>query len=106
MSAPSSAELHVLIARAEASRRPDNALLIALAATTGARRGELCALRWSDIDLDAGVVHIRRSIRQVADKPIEGDTKTHQERAVALSEGAVEEMRAHRLRVEELPNRS
>jgi integrase len=30
---------------------PDFAVLLWLAATTGARRGELCALRWGSIDL-------------------------------------------------------
>ena len=28
---------------------------------TGVRRGELCGLRWDDVDLDAGVITIRRS---------------------------------------------
>jgi integrase len=32
---------------------PDFAVLLWLAATTGARRGELCALRWGSIDLEA-----------------------------------------------------
>src|ERR1039458_5242461 len=29
---------------------------------TGARAGELCGLRWSDVDLGAGTVHIARSV--------------------------------------------
>jgi integrase len=33
-----------------------------LGAATGARRGELLALRWSDVDLDAGTVRIARSV--------------------------------------------
>jgi integrase len=33
-----------------------------LALTTGARLGELLALRWSDIDLDGGVAQIRRTV--------------------------------------------
>jgi len=35
---------------------------ILMGITTGARRGELTGLRWSDIDLAKGVVHIRRTI--------------------------------------------
>ncbi len=33
-----------------------------LEVATGMRRGELCALRWSDIDLSAGQVHVRAAI--------------------------------------------
>src|SRR5436190_18944245 len=36
-----------------------------LAAATGMRRGELLALRWSDVDLDAGLVHVERSVTQI-----------------------------------------
>jgi len=35
---------------------------LALAAYAGLRIGEVRALRWADIDLDAGVIHIRRSM--------------------------------------------
>ena len=33
--------------------------LLLLALTTGMRRGELLALRWSDVDLDSRVPHVR-----------------------------------------------
>ena len=33
---------------------------VVLALNTGMRRGELPALRWDDIDLSAGTIHIRR----------------------------------------------
>ncbi len=33
-----------------------------LALMTGARLGEILALRWGDIDLDSGVVRIRRTV--------------------------------------------
>jgi integrase len=36
--------------------------LIATALFTGTRQGETLALRWSDIDLDAGVVRVRRQL--------------------------------------------
>jgi integrase len=35
-----------------------------LALATGARRGELCALRWKDLDLDTGKVRIEQSLEQ------------------------------------------
>jgi integrase len=58
---------------------------IALAAATGARRGELCALRWSDVDGDT--LTIARSLTVLHGEGaamIMGDTKTHQERTIAL----------------------
>ena len=33
---------------------------ICLAATTGARRGEIAGVRWSDIDLEAGIIRVER----------------------------------------------
>jgi integrase len=57
----------------------------------------VCALRWSDIDLDGGIVHFRRAIKQVGSRMIEGDTKTHQERSVALPPQAVDQLRGYRL---------
>lgn len=58
---------------------------IALAATTGARVGELCALRWSDVDLGANVLRIRESahVERGARARLK-DTKTHQVRTVPL----------------------
>ena len=54
----------------------DAALLVRLAAATGARRGELAALRWSDVDLDAGVIHIQRAATDIASFRGERITKT------------------------------
>lgn len=39
--------------------------LYALALTTGMRRGELLALKWSDLDLKGGTVRVARTLRQV-----------------------------------------
>ncbi len=68
----------------------------ALAASTGARRGELVALRWSDVDLVSGVVHIRRSLFGSRDGLVEKDTKTHQARLVALDATTVDLLTEHR----------
>ncbi len=79
----------------EASRTDHTlATAIALAALTGARRGELCALRWSDVDLDAGRVRIARSLTVVEKQIHEGPTKTHQIRDVALDENGVALLRS------------
>ncbi len=41
--------------------RPQERALWALALYSGLRRGELWALRWEDVDFEAGVIHVRRS---------------------------------------------
>lgn len=58
---------------------------ICLAATTGARRGEIAGLRWSDIDLTAGTVRVERQAVVVrGDVSIE-DTKTSAQYTSRLS---------------------
>jgi integrase len=41
---------------------PDLYTFLWLAATTGARRGELGALRWSDVDAERGELLVERSL--------------------------------------------
>ena len=60
------------------------AVYVWLAAVTGARRGELCGLQWADVDLDAGLVHIAFSYLVRAGQKLRKDTKTHQERTLAI----------------------
>lgn len=73
-----------------------------LAAATGARRGELCALRWKHIDLDKRRVTIVRSMAEVGGELIEKDTKTHQVRKVTIDEQTAAVLVAHRVACEEL----
>ena len=51
---------------------------------TGARRGELCALRWDRLDFMTGLWQIRTSIAQQGATTWEKDTKTHQQRRITL----------------------
>src|SRR3712207_1010408 len=65
------------------------------------RRGEALALRWRDVDLDAGRLAVRRSVGVVKDKGagerlVEGPTKTGQSRVVDLDTGTVAALRAYR----------
>ena len=68
----------------EAWHDPDWGMLVWLAMTTGARRGELCALRWDRIDFSTSVIDIRTSMAQVGARVWEKDTKTHQRRRIVL----------------------
>jgi integrase len=75
---------------------PVMAAAVALAFVTGGRRGELCALRWSDVDLDAGTVRIERSLAQVGDDVTEKGTKTDRGRTVSLDHRSAALLRRHR----------
>jgi integrase len=68
----------------EGWKDPGWGALVWLAMTTGARRGELCALRWKHVDLVNGVLTLRRSITQNGAETEEKDTKPHQRRHVTL----------------------
>lgn len=52
---------------------------VALAALTGARAGEVAALRWEDIDLRQGLVRIDKSVTEVGGKVTIKGTKTGDE---------------------------
>ena len=65
---------------------------------TGLRRGELLGLRWQDVDLDAGVIHVRQTAQWL---PGEGSIfrspKTERSRrAVVLAPSTVQVLREHR----------
>jgi len=84
-SAPEVTEVQRLLLATEQGS-PVLAFAIALAAITGARRGELCALRWSDVNAQRRVLTIARSLTVIDGVPTEGPTKTHQRRDIALDD--------------------
>ena len=48
-------------------RRPDRTGVgVLLTAYTGLRLGELCGLQWQDVDVDAGLLHIQRTVERIA----------------------------------------
>ena len=53
---------HELAAFLERNRDHDHFVALAAGAFTGMRRGELLALRWRDIDLDADTVQVGRTL--------------------------------------------
>ena len=63
---------------------PVLALYLWLVAITGARRGELCALQICDVDLVNGVLHIAFNYVVVGGQRVRKDTKTHQDRYLAI----------------------
>jgi integrase len=81
---------------------PTLPLYLRLAAIVGARRGELCAVRWSAVDLDGGMLAIGR--RLAAGRNEDGrevvfereGTKRNAGHDVALDPSTVAMLRAHR----------
>jgi len=61
-------------------------MLVWIAMVTGARRGELCALRWDRLDLTEHVLTIASSIRQRGGKTWDKEIKTHQQRRITIDE--------------------
>ena len=53
---------------------PEFGTFLWVKSATGCRRGEVCALRWSDLDLERPELFVRRAITQVGRELIEGDT--------------------------------
>ena len=98
---PSAAQAAAILTEAWADA--DWGAMLWTAMTTGARRGELCALRWPEVVLDEGreTLWLRRAIVKGDDgRPVEGDLKTHQQRRIALDAETAEVLREHRRRYE------
>jgi integrase len=76
------------------------AALWRLALTTGMRRGEILGLRWEDVDLDKGVLSVRRTLsRGTGGTYTYGTPKTTTgKRSIALTRSAVDSLKAHRRR--------
>lgn len=81
---PSAAEAALLVDEA-IDMDPDWGAFVWTKMTIGARRGEMCALRWHHVDLENGMFTIRRSVYVDEDNIVhDKDTKTHQQRRVVL----------------------
>jgi integrase len=68
----------------EAWKDPAWGTFVWLAMVTGPRRGELCGLRRRHYDRDARILRVHRSVAGTRTDLREKDTKTHQERRIAL----------------------
>ncbi len=63
----------------------------------GCRVGELLALTWGDVDLNAGTLHIAKTLQRLAGQIAIGDPKTEAgERTIALPAEAVRVLKAQR----------
>jgi integrase len=82
----------------EAARPRALFMPILLGAMCGLRRGELAALRWRSIDLDAGQISVVASLEQTNSGVRLKPPKSGRARTVALPSLAIEELRRHRVK--------
>jgi integrase len=95
LSPPSAAQVDELLRVAD-EHDPEFGHFLHISASTGARRGEVCALRWSNLDSKRMTLTIERSIAEVPGGLKEKDTKTHQNRRIALDAETLEVFEAQR----------
>lgn len=87
-------ELAALLDAARSSRFHPAFILLA---ATGLRRGEALALRWDDLDLEAGVLRVRGTLARVGGQLAVSPPKTDRSRrTLRLSPGVVAMLKAHR----------
>jgi integrase len=96
---PTPAEVNALLA--VVVDRPLVWCLLRLAATTGARRGQLLALQWRDVDLGRGVIAFTRALVVGPDGPVLGATKTDVTHCTDLDAVSAEGLRRCRAAAEQ-----
>ncbi|HEV3194233.1 MAG TPA: site-specific integrase [Polyangiaceae bacterium] len=83
----------------EAARATELHLPVLVSLTTGIRRGELLALRWSDVDLDAGTLSINQAQERIKGKVMYKSPKTRtSRRTITLPAACVAALREHKAR--------
>ena len=73
-------------------------MLYVTALGTGLRQGELLALRWEDVDLDAGRLRVRHTLANVDGALTLLEPKTDRSRRNVMLPEVVASLRAHRTR--------
>lgn len=84
-------EMQSILARIPQVQRVNDRCFIAIQALHGMRPCEVLGLKWSDIDLMNGILHIRRNVvHPTRNTPIVGDTKTQlSKRDIAIAQIAL-----------------
>lgn len=98
---PAPAEMRTLSAEEtcrllEAARGDELKALYVLALSTGMRQGELLALKWDDVNLERGVLRVRRTLTHAGKAFVLGEPKTKKSRrTIRLTTGAVQALSDH-----------
>ena len=76
--------------------------LVTVALALGLRQGEALALRWEDVDLDAGVLHVRHTIHKIDGTWQFMEPKTDRSRrTITMPVTTIAALRVHRVRQEQ-----
>jgi integrase len=105
---PSVKQYHATILQPEEARRLLEAVrgdrleaLYTVALALGMRRGEIAALRWEDVDLAHGTLHVRRTLVRITGKVVSMPPKTEKgNRKIDLPAVVVTALRQHRFQQE------
>jgi integrase len=96
-------EVHILgsaeiTAVLESLRQTELYAIVSLALATGMRRGELLALRWQDVDLNAGTVKVDRSLEQTTKLGyrFKAPKTRHGRRTISVPQTTIDVLREHR----------
>jgi integrase len=98
---PPSPEQVAILFRLALETNPALAAFVLLAASSGARRGEIIALRRRDLNVAEGVLSIDRGIVLADGKLVEQGTKTHQGRRISLDANTRAILKNHFAQMEE-----
>jgi len=74
-----------------AAKSDKNGFAVLLSLYTGLRIGEVCALKWSDIDLENGIIRVSRTLQRIKLFPTNTDTRT------AIITGSAKSMNSFRI---------
>lgn len=80
-----------------AAREHRLGVMFSVGVALGMRQGELFGLRWEDVDLDEGTLHLTHQLQWLEGEPILKELKVkNKERTITLPRFAVEELKWHR----------
>jgi len=82
----------------EAARNSRLFVPMLLGSVCGIRRGEICALRWRNVNFDTGQLSVTHSIEQIRKACREKETKGSKCRTVAMPSLLIDELKAWRAR--------
>jgi integrase len=88
-------QVKVLLSEAHGERLE---ALFAVAVTAGLRVGELCAIQWSDLDMESNTLRVRRTLSRAKTGPRYTTPKNGKGRSIKLTNMATESLKRHRAR--------